>query len=566
MDKLFHLHLPKTGGMALRAFMVDHLGSAEVSPPLGGIRLNDALVQWAHTTAISGHFLAQQGDVLPKDRLCLTVLRNPLERFVSEFNYNQNDVDDLLLDANRLLLDFDGYLESLVGASMDEVSVQLALLYPLGTTVQTHLTTNEKLTAAIRALDQFDLVGVKEDLQDFACMLSARMGWPASTMKSVNVSSTPVRVDTLTSAQVRTLSNLLEPEIELYRSALDRFHADRRRFICPTGGASTTAIVGASADSAADSMDTRPDRSGKPAPRNFGDGRCEITSLSVAGKITGFQQVMAGELMDITIQFVAHESIAQLNAGISIHDELGMLMFGTNSLLHGDVFELSAGRYAATFTMLNRLGPGRYTVDASLIRTGSHYDDCYHWWEEATSFSVEAYAIQHYEGRVLMDAEVYFDSTTSGVEWRRLPSAAPGVNVRAFGRLNEPLTEFKSSIECMAEIDRLPAGVDTLLQMKIKNTSNATWPASGRNPVHLSYQWRLHDSQLVVGDGLRTYLPEDVAPGKTVILPLLVRTPKEPGELVLGVSLVQEQVAWFFDRDRRAACYLPIIIGESSTS
>ena len=362
MDKLFHLHLPKTGGIALRAYMVDHLGSAEVSPALGGIRLSDAMVQWSHVTAISGHLLSKQGDMLPKDRFCLTVLRNPLERFVSEFNYNRHDVDDLLLNANRFLLDFDGYLESVAGASVDEMSVQLAMLYPFGTTKQTRLTTDEKLAAGMRALDQFDLIGVKEDLQDFACMLSARMGWPASPLKNVNVSSKPVQMDTLTAAQVRALSSLLEPEMELYRRALARFHADRRRFICPPRADSTTAMVGAGAGRATDSMEIRSERSGKPEPRNFGDGRCEITSVSVAGKISGFQQVMAGELMDVTVQFVAHESIAQLNAGISIHDERGTLMFGTNTLLHGDVFELSQGRYAVTFTMLNRLGPGRYMV------------------------------------------------------------------------------------------------------------------------------------------------------------------------------------------------------------
>ena len=78
MRKIFHLHLPKTGGMALQAFFAEQLGAARVSPSLGGIKLADALLQWQDIQAISGHFAARQGDTLPRDRLCLTVLRDPI--------------------------------------------------------------------------------------------------------------------------------------------------------------------------------------------------------------------------------------------------------------------------------------------------------------------------------------------------------------------------------------------------------------------------------------------------------------------------------------------------------
>ena len=112
----------------------------------------------------------------------------------------------------------------------------------------------------------------------------------------------------------------------------------------------------------------------------------------------------------------------------------------------------------------------------------------------------------------------------------------------------------------MAQVDVLPSGVDVLLQMKLRNRSNETWPWNGRNPVHLSYQWRLDDGTVVIEDGLRTYLGEDVPPGTSLILPLLVRTPRQTGRFVLLVSLVQEQVAWFFNQDSDSGCYLSVAI------
>jgi hypothetical protein len=550
MRNLFHLHLPKTGGMALHAFMVDQLGKEQVSPPLGGGDLNDELLKWSGITAISGHFVARQGNVLPKDRFCLTALRSPIERLLSEFQYNKHDVDDLLLDARRFVLDLDTYVEQIMQVSSEEALVQLSMLYPLGTECQNRLTLDEKLAAATRVLDQFDLVGVQEELDDVACMLAVSMGWPVLPLNRLNVSSKSIALDALSSRQMHALTTLLEPEIELYNHVLKRFRNDRRRFIGHSGGEGSSKIH--------DRPGTILDGVAVPALKDFGDMRCEITSVSVAGKINGFQQVMAGELMDITIQFVAHEPVEQLNAGIAIRDEHGLLMFGTNSLLQGESFVVAAGRYAVTFTLLNRLGPGHYVVDASLIRTASHYDDCYHWREQVSQFSVDAYAVQHYEGRVLMDVDVHFGGLSSGAIWTRMQSTEKSANVRAFGRLNEPLKEFLSFIEPMTQVDILPSGVDTLLQVKLRNQSNEAWSSKGRNPVHLSYQWRLEDGSIVVEDGLRTCLRDDVPAGGSLILPLLLRTPRKTGRFVLLISLVQEQVAWFCDRQASSACYLPI--------
>lgn len=554
--KIFHFHLPKTGGMALQAFLVEQLGAAQVSPPLGGVRLADALLQWQDIQAISGHFAARQGDSLPRDRLCLTVLRDPIERFVSEFSYNKHDVDDLLLDAKRFTHNLDEYCESLAHAPVESSSVQLGMLYPLGTDVQTRLTTDEKLSAARRALDQFELVGVTEELDDFAAMLTAAMDWPHRPLSLVNATSKRVAVESLSTAQRAAIQHLIEPEIELYHYALSRFRLNRRGWI----GRGQAVVVASSNIGEGDGV--APAKVAESAePKNFGDLRCEIVGASVSGSISGYQQVMAGELMNVTVEFVAHQPVEQLNVGIAIKDERGMLMYGSSTLLHGSLYTLTPGRYAATFTMINRLGPGRYRLDAALIPGESHYDGCYHWLEPAAGFVVDAYALQYYEGRVLMDAEIWFDGTSPDAAWQQQSVQPSGVAVRSFGRLNEPLRDFTATIEPMVHVDVMPSAVDSLLQVRLTNNGSETWPSSGRNPVHLSYRWRLPESgEIVVADGLRTVLREDVQPGASQVSALQVRAPKEAGSYLLEISLLQEQVAWFCDRQTGSASLLPIEI------
>jgi hypothetical protein len=355
-------------------------------------------------------------------------------------------------------------------------------------------------------------------------------------------------VEELSGYQRAAIRKLIEPEIQLYNYACSRFRRDRRQWI----GRGHTA-------SAEDLSFRKADRPTKHVePRDFGDLRCEIINASVAGNISGYHQVMAGELMSITIEFAANQLVEQLNVGIAIKDERGMLMYGSNTLLHGQKYSLSTGRYAAIFTMINRLGPGHYRLDASLMPGGSHYDGCYHWREHIASFVVDAYAIQHYEGRVLMDSEIWLGGTSPNAVSKRQSIQPPGATVRSFGRFNEPLRDFRATIEPMVHVGVVPVAADSLLQVKLINKGQETWPSSGRNPVHLSYRWRSREGEIMVADGLRTILREDVLPGASQVAALHIRAPKKAGVYLLEVSLVQEQVAWFCDKQPESACSLHI--------
>ena len=561
MQGIFHFHLPKTGGMALHAFLVDQLGKEGVSPPLGAGDFNENLLRWSGKAAISGHFSVRQGDSLPKSRICLTVLRNPVDRLISEFYYNRHDVDGLFLSARRFVVSLDEYLEELTQGYNEKALTQISMLYPFGTASQSNLTLEQKLGSAVRALEQFDLVGIQEELEDFSRMLSASMSWPVLPLHHKNKSSKIGSSRILSNGQVKKLESLLEPEIELYNQAVKIFRANRREFISSSGSVTKTINVSATLP-VIESDSNCPITSGNSAqsPKNFGNLKCEIMAVTAGGNLSGFNKAMAGELMEVTIQFVAHQSVDQLNVGFSISDERGSLMYGTNSLLLNKLFSVDAGKYVAIFTFLNRLGPGFYSIDAALIRTKSHYDDCYHWLERVTQFQVDAYASQHYEGRVLLDVNVNFGGQCSDAKWSAARPSQEIHEARAFGRLNLPLNEYASLIEPMTQFDILPSGVDTLLQVKITNLGNQPWPSSGRQPVNLSYKWIRDNGIIVVEDGLRTQLNGDIESGQSAVLPLLVRTPTENGNFLLLISLVQEQVAWFFDQNADSCCQLAVIV------
>jgi hypothetical protein len=104
--------------------------------------------------------------------------------------------------------------------------------------------------------------------------------------------------------------------------------------------------------------------------------------------------------------------------------------------------------------------------------------------------------------------------------------------------------------------------------VRLANRGSEPWPATGDAigvyRVDLSYRWLKDDgTPIVLFDGERTLLPEDLYPGESVEIPARIKAPSSPGDYRLVLSPVQEGVAWFVDVGGAAS--LAVRIGEPST-
>lgn len=99
-------------------------------------------------------------------------------------------------------------------------------------------------------------------------------------------------------------------------------------------------------------------------------------------------------------------------------------------------------------------------------------------------------------------------------------------------------------------VDRIPAMIvpvrEARFEIDVRNSGVRPWPATGSQPVTLSYHW-LDDATgaMSVYDGLRTTLPHDVDPGATVRVRARVAAPPRPGRYRLQLEMVHEGVTWF---------------------
>ncbi len=107
--------------------------------------------------------------------------------------------------------------------------------------------------------------------------------------------------------------------------------------------------------------------------------------------------------------------------------------------------------------------------------------------------------------------------------------------------------DYRATIRPLEEHPRLaPAAPDRLI-VRITNHGTTGWPGGlVREPaIRLGYRWLTLDGSVVVVHARRSGLPCPLTPGESTIAWLSVLAPEQPGDYILEIDLVHENVRWF---------------------
>lgn len=148
------------------------------------------------------------------------------------------------------------------------------------------------------------------------------------------------------------------------------------------------------------------------------------------------------------------------------------------------------------------------------------------------------------------------------------PSSSSGTPARSEGPAPDqpaalPDNGFKAAITLVDPPAKLRVGQKETILVKVKNASDVMWYARGaavnNSPGNKFYlaagnRWLQGDDESLVTDMDGRYgLNRDLKPGEETEVPLAITAPKEPGDYILEVDVVQEQVAWFLDKGSQTA-------------
>ena len=127
------------------------------------------------------------------------------------------------------------------------------------------------------------------------------------------------------------------------------------------------------------------------------------------------------------------------------------------------------------------------------------------------------------------------DQEEARAMWQRI------LGGEAASRYNAEYTEVSTISDSMTE------DTEYKFKIKVKNTGTLTWNKNGGNPIYLGYHWiDFNTKEIVVFDGERSIISNDgVDVGQEAEFDLKIVAPSEPGDYILQIDLVHEEVTWF---------------------
>ena len=110
-----------------------------------------------------------------------------------------------------------------------------------------------------------------------------------------------------------------------------------------------------------------------------------------------------------------------------------------------------------------------------------------------------------------------------------------------------PESAYAATIEPLYPAPPMEPGEHQALMVRVTNDGTESWPWSlaHRPAIRIGHRWLHEDGSVAGGEGPRSAFQRPVGPGDTVVVPLHVVAPSEPGGYLLAADLVHEEVRWF---------------------
>jgi hypothetical protein len=362
-------HIPRTAGTSVKAALASALGqSGEIAEPSCA---HHTLLELAGRTRrfVASHLWFYPGETLSGDFLYATVLREPVDRFLSQYFFYRAHRDAVrrrtITDPDVVAAveqDFDEYVADPARAR-SYTNVQARHFAWRMCEAPEALDDKSLLDAAIAALEEYDLVGVSDEAQAFVDEYCDRLSVPRQALARLNAA--PARERRLSAAAAERLWAANMVDSALYAWARGRLTARRPPSARRTSG---------------------------PAPRaEFGSRDIRLLSCRCEGVTSGSAAVVQGEPLVVRLSCLASLAESDLTIGLAVRDEQGALVYGTNSRRLGvPVAVTSPRRFDFSLALDGQTRCGAYRVTVALHKGLSHEEGCYHWKDEAAWFLVLA--------------------------------------------------------------------------------------------------------------------------------------------------------------------------------
>lgn len=139
----------------------------------------------------------------------------------------------------------------------------------------------------------------------------------------------------------------------------------------------------------------------------YGNGLVRITSARLEdGKGKEKNVFVSGQSMRLHFSCTSSKSVPAVTFGFVIRDRFGQDIFGTNGALLGVPIDVNGPAGACFVIKALNLAPGEYSVSLAAHTGFTHLDNCYHWLDDACSFTIMEDLDYRFGGIARLDASL----------------------------------------------------------------------------------------------------------------------------------------------------------------
>ncbi len=244
-QRFFFVHVQKAAGTALLQRLTRHFERRAIYPDDSDgdafavapqISVDQLLRRWEQRRdeieIVTGHFPAATAELLGADFVTLTVLREPVERVLSQLRrYRERGpmaADrslEEIYDAGSKTLATPHHKVKMFALTADEIAATTA---PQGWAMLTHVDfTPEHLARAKERVSRIDVLGFQEQFEEFCDELQSRFGWDLGDPVHANRTARGPEVSDAFRARIAA-DNALDVEFfEFARGLYERRRSDR---------------------------------------------------------------------------------------------------------------------------------------------------------------------------------------------------------------------------------------------------------------------------------------------------------------------------------------------------
>jgi len=364
-------HIPKTGGTSVAAVIARAVGEetrlAESTYPHHVI-----IASAGERRFIGAHIWFYAGERLSAGWFYATLLRDPVDRFLSQYHFQRQHREQVLsgaindfVTAASVRQELETYLEDASSDIRRSYTNAQACHFAARLCERPHeLPDRQLLEASIASLEDYDLVGVHDDIQGFADSYCRALGQPEQALPRLNATRER-KFEHELSRQVRDRLRLANA-VDFALLDWARLHSGIAPARSPDRRAA--AVNGA----------------------NFGTREIEILAADFQGDEKSTHIAVSPQRISVRLTCRSRIVERDLTVGVAIRDSDGTTVAGANSKTLQIPIEIAKPQNFVLRISFNAAFPaGAYAVTFALHKGLTHLDRCYHWVDNAVQFSVE---------------------------------------------------------------------------------------------------------------------------------------------------------------------------------